>query len=339
MISIMQDKRGSIFDAVVKGILFLISVIYSLGIRFINWMYISGIRRSYKAGVPVISVGNITLGGTGKTPFTIFLAEYFLSSGRKPAVLVRGYGDDECRMLKDELPDVPVFVGQDRIKSAYQAVSTGSDILVLDDGFQHRRIDRDLNVLMIDGSSPFGNGELFPRGVLREPISAIRRADMIVITKTDKAGSEKKEDIIQALKMVVSEKPIVFTRHKTSFVTDVTGSVYSTEMIEGKKICLLSGIVDPDYFAFLAEKNGAVIGMRRDYPDHYRYRQSDINLIAVECTRESIEFVVTTAKDYVKIKDLDISCIEEKIFIMNVVIDIVEGKEKLIAGLNSIIAG
>ncbi|MFC1644216.1 tetraacyldisaccharide 4'-kinase, partial [Candidatus Omnitrophota bacterium] len=251
----------------------------------------------------------------------------------------RNYGADENRMLRDELPDVPVFTGQDRVRSARLAVESGSDVLILDDAFQHRRIARDLNILMLDSVSLFGNGFLFPRGLLREPVSSMKRADIFVLTKTDRIGPQRRESIVRELGRLAPGKPVVQTRHRPLFLTDVTGAAYPAESLSGKKVCLASGIVDPGYFAFLMERAGAVIAARCDYTDHHRYRQLDIDTISAECARKNAEAVIFTKKDYVKIRELDTSRIEDKLFVLNVAIDITQGKENLVAGLNSIVSG
>lgn len=335
----MMGKQNGIFAGVVKGILRVLSCIYVPAVRFVDWSYKKGFRRVHKIGVPVVSVGNITVGGTGKTPFTIFLADYFLSKGKKPAVLIRGYGKDESRMLKYELPEVTIFAGQDRVKNAFCAVSQTRDILILDDAFQHRRVARDLNIVLIDSTHDLSNAYCLPLGMLREPLYSLERADIFVLTKIDRINNEQRNNIINELKKIAPLKPVVTMRHSPRFLTDITGSAYSIESFQGKQIFLVSAIADPDYFSFLMEKNGAVIKQRLDYPDHYFFKQKDIKTIYEKCGKQKIEAIVVTAKDYVKIKDLDISCIEEKLFVLNIIVDIVEGKELLFRGLDSVISG
>ena len=338
-VSLMKDERSGTVDAVIKVLLKVLSFVYTVAVNIVDRAYKAGIRRKYRVRVPVVSVGNITLGGTGKTPFTIFLADHFLNKGMNPAVLTRGYGKDESRMLRDELPDVPVIVGQDRVKSARWAIEQGRDVLILDDGFQHRRIARDLDVLMLDSVSLFGNGSLFPRGVLREPVSSLERADIIALTKVDRVGVDRRNDILQRLRDLAPGKPVILTRHRPSCIIDVTGAAYSAESVVGDKVMLVSGIVDPDYLAFLVKKLGAEVVARMDYTDHHRYTQWDVKEMISKYAESGAEKIIITKKDHVKIKDLDISRVEDKLFVLDVVIDIVEGKEKLIAGLNSVISG
>ncbi|MGD2278884.1 MAG: tetraacyldisaccharide 4'-kinase [Candidatus Omnitrophota bacterium] len=339
MLSIMKGERRGFFAFIVKSVMRVFSWFYALAIGIVDWAYRSGLRRVHKIDAPVVSVGNITLGGTGKTPFTIFLARYFSETGKKPAVLIRGYGDDERKMLRDELPDVPVFAGQDRVRNALTALKDKRDIIILDDGFQHRRIDRDLNIVMLDSESLSGGELLFPRGTLREPLASLKRSDVLVLSKIDKVDEERKKEVLRKLKDIVPDKLVVTARHKIVYLNDVTGAVYSVEGLTGQNVCLVSGIADPDYFAHCVGQLGAVIASRYDYVDHYDYRQKDIDRITADVRSKKLERVITTKKDYVKMRRLDLSRLEDKLFIMDMEMDIVEGKEDLIGRLNSVISG
>ena len=336
IVSLMKDENSGPLDLVCKGVLRVISWVYGVAIRLVDISYASGIRKTYRADMPVISVGNITLGGTGKTPFVIFLADYLQLNGKRPAILTRGYGKDECKMLKDELADVPVLVGQDRVKSARKALEENAGIIILDDGFQHRRIERDVNIVMIDCMRPFGNKNLFPRGILRESVSSLKRADMFVLTRTDRASHDSVNNTKDELNKLFPGRPVILTRYTPSFLTDVTGAACAISEMKDKKILLVSGIVDHDYFQFLVKDAAGVIASRIDYDDHHAYSQKDIDRIFTECQKKEIDIVMVTKKDYVKLEDLNISQIEEKLFVLNITVDITEGKEELLAGLNSI---
>lgn len=339
ILSLMKDERRGPVAAVIKAALTVLSGFYSAGVRLVDLGYLSGLRKVYKAPVPVISVGNLTLGGTGKTPFTIFLTDLLLSMGRKPAVLTRGYGKDEDRLLREELPDVPVFVGQDRVRGASAAVAAGCDVIVMDDGFQHRRLYRDLDIVLVDARALFGNAKLFPRGLLRERLSSLERADMFAATKTDRSDNEGRSRVKTYLGYLAHEKPVVFAAHAASFLSDITGAAYPAETLAGKKVLLVSGIADPGYFAAMAEALGADVVGRLDHPDHHRYTQGEIDVLPGECRRKNAEIILTTKKDHVKIRELDLSGMEDRFFILNVKMDIVEGKELLVAGLNSVLSG
>jgi len=336
---VMKNEERGFFVPVMRILLSLLSFLYAFGERIVGWMYDSGMLRMYKAPVPVISIGNITLGGTGKTPFTIFVADYFTDNGKKPAVLIRGYGDDEHRMLKDALPDIPVLVGRDRVKNAFKEVVRETDVLVLDDGYQHRRLERDLNILLLDCPNPFGNGHLCPRGILREPVSSIRRADMIVLTKADRMEESDRENIVQKINGLAPGVPVIISRHEPVCMRDVTGAVYSTDELSGKKICLVSGIADPEYFAHTVRACGGIIVEEITFGDHYGYAQQDVDRIFAKCFSSRVDMLLVTEKDHVKMKKLDLTRIEEKLYVLCVRIDIIDQKERFIAGLNSVISG
>ena len=339
ILSLMKDERKGPVAAAVKAALAVLSVFYSAGLRIVDLGYSSGVRKVHKAPVPVVSVGNLTLGGTGKTPFTVFLADLLLSMGRKPAVLTRGYGKDEDRLLREELPDVPIFVGQDRVRGASAAAAAGCDVIVLDDGFQHRRLHRDLDIVLVDARSFFGNAKLFPRGLLREPLSSLERADMFAVTKTDRSDNEGRSRVKTYLGYVARERPVIFASHDVSFLSDITGAAYPAETLAGKKVFLVSGIADPEYFRSMVKALGGVITGRRDLGDHYRYEQKDIGELDAACREKSPDMVLTTKKDHVKLKRLELSAIEEKLFVLNIKMEIIEGKELLVAGLNSVLSG
>ena len=336
MLGVMKDERGGALAGALKCILLALSWIYALAVSVVDKAYASGFRRTYKSPVPVVSVGNLTLGGTGKTPFTVLLADHFREEGRRPAVLIRGYGDDEHRLLRDELPDTPVFTGKNRVRSAMEASREDRNILILDDGYQHRKIRRDANILLVDGEEMFGNGFLFPRGVLREPAGSAGRADLIVVTKSDRMEEADKEKVTGILEKFAPGKPVSFARHLPRFLTDVTGEVSSLETLKGQDICAVCGIADPAYFGFTLEEAGARVAGRVVFEDHHRYGRKDIDHIAAVCGGMKI---VITKKDHVKMQGLDLSGIEDKLFILHIAMDLTEGKEKFIAGLDSLVSG
>ena len=332
----MKDERKGFLSNAAKGVLRVLSWLYECAVRTIDHMYRSGIRKQYSASIPVISIGNLTLGGTGKTPFAVFLADYFLKQKKRPAILTRGYGNDETRMLEDVLADVRILKGKDRVKNAGKAASEGLEVIILDDGFQHRKLKKDLNIVLLNAFLPFGNKQIFPRGILREPVSALKRADIAVLTKTNRVPRQDVDMIVREIEDTFPDVPVVLTQYNLSSLTDITGEMYTAEMLSDKKVCLISAIADPDYFAYLTEKQGADIVLRYDYPDHYAYKQKDIDRIGAVCSESEIDLIVTTSKDLVKIKDLDISSIEDKFFICNIAVEISENKERLNDRLNSI---
>ena len=194
--SLMVDKKNGFTASIMKGVLYVASFFYGLLVKVIRPINIFAAKT---LPCKVISVGNITLGGTGKTPMACMLAKALEKEGRKVSVLIRGYGDDEWKMLKRLLGDIPVIVGRDRVSTGRKACNElKRDTVILDDGFQHWRVRRDFDIVLVDSTYPFGNRRLFPRGILREDVRDLRRADIIVLTKTDMAPAIKKVGIRQS---------------------------------------------------------------------------------------------------------------------------------------------
>ena len=336
--SLMTDKQKGVIFAPLKASLYLLSLIYSMAIFFRRIFYKLHIFKTHNAPLKVISVGNIALGGTGKTPFTITLAKILESSlKRNVCVLIRGYGWDEQEMLKRNLSDVPVVVGQDRARSSYKAIKLyGSDTAILDDGFQHWELARDLNIVLIDSRNPFGNGRLFPRGILREPKRALARADIIVFTK----ASEKSCDINKIKQEISSIKNgLIFleaVHTPMHFYEGRAKHIFDLSYISGKKVILLSSIGDPLYFEDTARGLGANIIEHIKFQDHHDYRKSDIDHVIRRCNERNFDFVLTTEKDIVKLNRLGLNLGPYTVLTLAVEMKIIAGKEILIDRLRSL---
>ncbi|MEI8176684.1 MAG: tetraacyldisaccharide 4'-kinase, partial [Candidatus Omnitrophota bacterium] len=179
--ALMTDRRHSPADVFLQGALWVLSLVYGAGVRILAGGYKKKFFFPYRADCKVISIGNITVGGTGKTPASLLIAKLLEAQGRRVAVLIRGYGADEYLMLQEELPECAILSGSDRITNARRAFyDFGADTVILDDGFQHWKIHRDLDIVLLDATNPFGNYRLLPRGILREPPQELTRADIIM---------------------------------------------------------------------------------------------------------------------------------------------------------------
>ena len=286
-----------------------IEIPYEALVRLRNYGYEHSILTTKKASAPVISVGNLTLGGTGKTPLVAWLAHWFAQHNKKPAIISRGYKaktgqlSDEAAELKILLPTVPHYANKQRIIVAREAVAKGSDVLLLDDGFQHRQIKRDINLVTIDATDPFGCNRLFPRGLLREPLWGLKRADALVLTRTDQVSIKTRSEIQeQCFQFVGShDKPWIETEHRPSNLRLVDGTTQPLKTLQDKRILSLSAIGNPAAFHRTLTTLGHEPVATLTFPDHHTYTTDDIHRISEETESVGAEIIVTTLKDLVKL--------------------------------------
>ena len=286
-----------------------IEIPYEALVRLRNYGYDHSILTVKKASAPVISVGNLTLGGTGKTPLVAWLAHWFAQHNKKPAIISRGYKaktgqlSDEAEELKILLPTVPHYANKQRIIAAGEAVTKGSDVLLLDDGFQHRQISRDLNLITIDATDPFGCNRIFPRGLLREPLWGLKRADALVLTRTDQVSIKTRNEIQeQCFQFVGShDKPWIETEHRPSNLRLVDGTTQPLKTLQDKRILSLSAIGNPAAFHRTLTTLGHEPVATLTFPDHHKYTTDDIHRISEETESVGAEIIVTTLKDLVKL--------------------------------------
>jgi tetraacyldisaccharide 4'-kinase len=336
--SLMTDKRKGMFVAPFKAALYLASLLYGMAIIFRVIFYKLRIFNTRKAPLPVISVGNITLGGTGKTPFTITLAGILERDLKKNVcVLIRGYGWDEQEMLRRKLADTPVLAGEDRCRSSYKAVKLySSDTAILDDGFQHWELARNLNIVLIDSRNPFGNGHLFPRGVLREPKRSLKRADVIVLTKTGNSSADI-DKVKAEIRAINNNAVFLEARHvPIHFYEGKSMKIYDLSHVSARKVVLLSSIGDPVYFEEIVKGLGADIAEHIKFPDHHDYGAVDIDRIVGICDEKYFDFVVTTEKDIVKLNRLGLFIGSYTVLTLAVEMRIVSGRENLIDRLRGL---
>ncbi len=321
----MRDERGGFVAGIFKMVLSLVSFFYSLTVDMIRFIKT---RASRRLPCKVISVGNMTLGGTGKTPLTCMLANSLKNDGRSPAVLIRGYGEDEWKMLKAKLGGIPVIVGRDRITSGREACEKfNADTLILDDGFQHWPLKRDLDIVLLDSTDPFGNRKVFPRGLLREGMRNLNRADIVMLTKTD-MGRANIERIKCELKDRVPDTPVAESIHQPTGIYGLgTGEEFALLSLRGEKIFVLSSIVNSGYFEYTLKTLGAEIVLTRHYPDHYNYKAKDIQSVFSETERLNIKTIVTTEKDAPKLKELEIKEDKVRILVLRVEFKVTGQKE------------
>lgn len=281
------------------------SFIYFLIVSLRNFFYRLHIFKEHRLDARVISVGNITWGGTGKTPLTVLIAEALSKKGQKPAILIRGYGRDEPELLSRLLTGVPVAVGRDRVKKGREAIAMHSvDTLLLDDGFQHRRIKRDLDIVCIDATDPFGNGWLIPAGSMREGLTSLKRADIFLITKADLVQDQKAlEALEKRLKKINPEAIIVKSIHRPELFYKLSNEqLVDIESLKHKDIALVSAIGNPSAFEKTILNLGLKFKKHFIFRDHHWYRNKDLEKINGYCSRNGIDSVITTEKDAVRLR-------------------------------------
>ncbi|MFH1478938.1 MAG: tetraacyldisaccharide 4'-kinase [Candidatus Omnitrophota bacterium] len=314
----------------VKYLFIPFSIVYYLIVSLRNFFYDTSIFKRYSFKNKVISVGNITWGGTGKTPLAIYITRLLLDNNKKPAILIRGYGEDEYKLFSRLIPDVPVGVGKDRIKEGKRLLTHSSiDTFVLDDGFQHRRIDRDLDIVCIDSLDPFGNDLLIPAGSMREPLMSLSRGDIFLITKVDLCASKKRsDDLVKKLKSINPKAIIAKAVYRLDYFYDIKdGSKIDGSKLRNKELVLVSGIASPRSFENTILNLGMKIKKHFAFRDHYFY--SGINLKRIEefCRANNIDGFIVTEKDAVKIKPIAEKS-NVKIYVASISLEIIENKDE-----------
>ena len=309
--AVLSGKKRDPASQILRVLLWLISLVYQLVMRRRNQNYDSGRSPIHDAGIPVISVGNLTTGGTGKTPIVCYLAGHLRERGVRVAIISRGYGrgeadaNDEALELYDRLPDVPHLQDPDRVASAKIAVEElGAELLLMDDGFQHRRLKRDLDLVAIDATRPFGFGFCLPRGLLREPVAALSRADVVLLTRCDQVDRGQVEAIRQQINRYAGDALLVETKHVALGLFEYPGEFLELRELDGARIAAVSAIGNPQAFEeTLCEAGAQVIASRR-LPDHDAFSPETVEMLRewVNGLGDSIDQVICTHKDLVKLQ-------------------------------------
>ena len=348
-----QPAAVNVFLALLKGISLVFSAVVSL--RY--FLYGIGLLRRYPLGIQVISIGNVTAGGTGKTPVTEIFARTLAAEGRKVAILSRGYrrkeaplwqrlftqvvepplvvsdgkhvlldsekGGDEPYMLASNLPGVAVVVDRNRVKAGRYAIKRlGCDTIILDDGFQYQKLKPSIEVVLVDSTNPFGNGHMLPRGILREPARHLKRADIIFLTKCRGDVTAVREEI----RKYNTTAEIVECNHTPKVLKDVwSREEYPLSWLNGKTTCTLSGIASPKGFENSLRHLGAKVVWCERYADHHRYDSSEI-LYALNRTADmGADALVTTEKDAVRFPRFETTPV--RCLYLRIAIEILSGAE------------
>ena len=318
------EKKGVGYDFV-RALLAVLAGAYSVGLTVYLWAEKVGLRRRARMPVPVISIGNLSVGGTGKTPMAQLVARRFQDSGRRVAILNRGYrgasesaeavvsdregrtllsasdAGDEAVLLAQSLPGVPVVVGKDRRRSAKIALARFQpDLLLLDDALQYWQLYRDLDIVLLDARLPFDNGYPLPRGLLREPIKNIRRAGVIVVTRAERIGAEERSSLLQELAKLSPDTPVFFARHRPDGWRPINRTAEGAEPVSCLAVC---AIAQPESFFRSVKDAGIDTAGTLAFGDHSRYAESEKAQIAGKIKECGAKCVVTTAKDAVKMSE------------------------------------
>jgi len=366
-LELIGEKRHRWRDRAALGVLFVASRFYRMAVQFRIWLYDKRFIRNHALGCQVVSIGNLSCGGTGKTPVVEVFAKSLSKQGRKVAILSRGYrskeqrgawqklrgrfssrkrevlpprvvsdgrnlllqsdaAGDEPYMLASNLHEVAVLVDKDRVNAGLYAIDEyATDTLILDDGFQYLRLKPHVNIVLVDSTSPFGNHHVLPRGILREPVKNIRRADYIFLTKSN--GGKHLRHLKTFLRRHNRRAEIIECCHKPLYLERVflRGERASLDHLKTRRVAAISAIARPESFEEFLTNFGAEIVCRARYADHHRYSEQQILDFINAAKAAGAEMIVTTEKDAVRIPRL----FREDIpfYFLRVEIDILSGQE------------
>ena len=320
LLEIISGRKRGIVAWVVRTGLSCLTPIYRWGVGSRNRRFDRGIANQdrsviKKATIPVISVGNLTTGGTGKTPLVIWITKLLRQSGRRVVLISRGYGaqaqenaensigrNDEALEMEDRLPGVPHLQDPDRFRMSQIAVQEhGSEIIVLDDGFQHRQLHRDLDIALIDATNPFGYDRLLPRGLLREPEASLSRADFVILTRVDLVSNSDRDAIFKRIAKHAPEIPIATTKTEFTHLLQTDGTQQPISSISDQPVFVFCGIGNPENFSSsLREINLQICG-QESFPDHHQFTGEDLESLAAKANQAGAGALLCTHKDLVKV--------------------------------------
>jgi tetraacyldisaccharide 4'-kinase len=361
-IDVVLERRRGFRAAILRGVLRTLSFVYERIVQFRLWLYRKRLWRERALGCLVISIGNLTVGGTGKTPVVEKFARALQAGGRRVAILSRGYksvprrrnlldrvlrrdvapprivsdgnsilldsltAGDEPYMLAHNLKDVIVLVDKDRVKSGRFAIDKWKvDTLLLDDGLQYLHLKHRLDIVLVDRQAPFGNEFLLPRGTLREPPRNLRRASYIFITKN---SGQPNDLLVERIRRYNRTAEIIECAHKPLYLQHIfSGERLPLEDLRGKFIGSICGIAAPESFEDALARLGANVDFAKRYIDHHYYTEGELQSFITRCIRRDLEMIVTTEKDAVRMPRLPDAELKVPIYFLRVEIEILSGHE------------
>lgn len=344
--SFLTRTERSVGERLVAWILMPFAFLYWISITARKTLYRIGLFKQIRLPAKVISVGGMTIGGSGKTPVVIHLAKYLESIGKKTLILTRGYGgetqtavvvrpgddttksnlSDEVRLMSKKT-SVTIGVGADRIAAFEKASESAEfDVVILDDGFQHLKITRDLDIVVLDATAPFGNGYMLPAGNLREPKASLRRSDLIVLTRISQCENAMK--VSERLASDFGDKAIMSADYAPDGIQQVhTGEIVDSSTLSDRSIFAFSAIANPNSFFSMLESEGLEIVGKRAFRDHHIFTQPDIEELVREARAIGCGAFIVTEKDAVKLKALE--CGQIPIYAFRIRLQINEGEDSL----------
>jgi len=360
---LLSGQSSGLAATILRFFLYAASGVYSIVIWLRNFLYLAGWLKAHQVDAVVISIGNITTGGTGKTPLVVWLCKQIISdskfqiSNSQCAILTRGYKSraqehksiraqeaenykDEPAILTESCPEVKVIVNPNRVAGADEAVNKfNAKVLIMDDGFQHRRLVRDLDIVTIDATRPFGYGKMLPAGLLREPLASLKRADAAVITRCDQITESELSRIEKKLEAINPDMIIARSIHAPAYVRSTDNKEISLEHIKNKKIFAFCGIGNPDAFFNTIKQLGANLLGSKVYNNHHHYTDSCLAGIYEQATYLKADLILTTQKDCTKITRLAPVQKDIPLAYIGIEIKFLAGEDKLRGLIEKTLAG
>ena len=312
---LVSGRKTGFTAAMLRSGLLLLEVPYCSVVSVRNFLYDQQVLSASRFPVPIISVGNLTLGGTGKSPMVAWLCRYFLGRNLRPGLVSRGYrktsteGNDEFMEMSHRFPNVPHIQDRNRTGAIQKLLRTERvDLIILDDAFQHRRVERNIDLVLLDATVPFGFGHVFPRGTLRESVGGLRRADAVLLTRSDLADEVQRQKICERVLSINPNAIWGETVHvPTSLIAAQSFSSEPIESIAGQSILAFCGIGNPSAFRKTLEQCGAHVTKLIPFPDHHCYTARDADELMRTAEALGTDSILCTMKDLVKLDRMDFS--------------------------------
>ena len=330
---IISGSRQGLVGPSARAVLAALEPAYGWVVRRKNRRFDSDHSAVVRVDAPVISVGNLTVGGTGKTPLVCWLSKWLMEQGKQVTLISRGYGsrkgpNDEALELAARLPDVPHLQNPDRITAARQALEQNpNQVLLLDDAFQHRRIARDLDIVLLDALEPFGYGHLLPRGLLREPVEGLARAHVVGLSRSDAVSASRREEIRRQVTPLSPAAIWIELKHQPTGLLDSENGQIDLSFVRGKRVAAFCGIGNPPGFQHTLNQCGVEVAGSREFPDHSAYAPMELRELEVWVSRQrGIAAILCTHKDLVKIPRKELAGVP--LLAVDVELAIVKGREE-----------